>query len=86
MSKGLVSSPEAAFPQTSPVCTPGEETAMVNQPDPNTEKSETLVMWIGGGAILLLLLGAMGINAFMTHNTSTGSVETNGQSGTVSPK
>jgi hypothetical protein len=81
-----VSSPEAAFSADKSGLHSGEETAMVNQPDPNTEKSETLVMWIGGVAILLLLLGAMGINAFMTHNTSTGSVEANGQSGTVSPK
>jgi hypothetical protein len=58
---------------------------MANQPDPNTEKSEMRVMWIGALAILLLLLGAMGINMLMTHNTSTGTVETTGLSGT-SPK
>ncbi len=58
---------------------------MANQPDPNTEKSEMRVMWIGALAILLLLLGAMGINMLMTHNTSTGAVETTGQSG-ASPK
>jgi hypothetical protein len=59
---------------------------MANQPDPNTEKSEMRVMWIGSLAIVLVLLGAMGINMLMTHNTSTGTVETTGQSGTVSPK
>jgi hypothetical protein len=37
-------------------------------------------------AIVLLLLGAMGINMLMTHNTSTGTVETTGQSGAVSPR
>jgi hypothetical protein len=58
---------------------------MANQPDPSTEKSEMRVMWIGSLAIVLLLLGAMGINMLMTHNTSTGTVETTGQSGT-SPK
>jgi hypothetical protein len=43
---------------------------MANQPDPNTEKSEMRVMWIGSLAIVLVLLGAMGINMLMTHNTS----------------
>jgi hypothetical protein len=59
---------------------------MANQPDPNTEKSEMRVMWIGSLAIVLVLLGAMGINMLMTHNTSTGTVETTGQPGTVSPR
>ena len=58
---------------------------MANQPDPNTEKSEMRVMWIGALAILLLLLGPIGINMLMTHNTITGAVETTGQSG-ASPK
>jgi hypothetical protein len=44
------------------------------------------VMWIGGVAIVLLLLGAMGINMLMTHDTSTRSVETSSQSGTGPPK
>jgi hypothetical protein len=55
---------------------------MANQPDPSTEKGEMRVMWIGSLVIVLLLLGAMGINMLMTHNTSTGTVETTGQSGT----
>jgi hypothetical protein len=59
---------------------------MTNQPDPNAEKSEMRVMWIGSIAIVLLLLGAMGINMLMTHNTATGSVQSSVQSGTVSPK
>jgi hypothetical protein len=58
---------------------------MVNQLDPNTEKSEMRVMWIGSLAIVLVLLGAMGINMLMAHNTSTGMVETTGQSD-ASPK
>jgi hypothetical protein len=58
---------------------------MVHRADPNTEKSEMRVMWIGSLAIVLLLLGAMGINMLMTHNTSIGTVETTGQSG-ASPK
>jgi hypothetical protein len=59
---------------------------MVNQPDPNTEKSEMRVMWIGSLAIVLLLLGAMGIKMLMTHNAATGSVQSSVQPGTVSPK
>jgi hypothetical protein len=43
------------------------------------------VTWIGGLAIVLVLLGAMAINMLMTHNKGTGTVETTGQSGT-SPK
>jgi hypothetical protein len=86
MSKGLVSSPEAEFSAEKPGCTPKEETAMANQPDPNSEKSEMRVMWIGTIAIVLLLLGAMGINMLMTHNTATGSVQSSVQPGTVSPK
>ena len=85
MSKGLVSSPEA-FSAEKSGCAPEEETAMASQPDPNTEKSEIRVMWIGTLAIVLLLLGAMGINMLMTHNTATGSVQSSVQPGTVSPK
>jgi hypothetical protein len=59
---------------------------MALQPDPNTEKSEMRVMWIGSLAIVLVLLGAMGINMLMTRNTSPGAVETTGQSGAVSPR
>jgi hypothetical protein len=44
------------------------------------------VMWIGSLAIVLLLLGAMGSNMLVTHNTSTGNVETTGQSGTLPAK
>jgi hypothetical protein len=80
-----VSIPDAAFFAHKSDCASEEETAMANQNDPNTDKSEMRVMWIGSLAIVLLLLGAMGINMLMTHNT-TGTVETTAQSGTVSPK
>ena len=59
---------------------------MVNQPDPTAEKSEMRVMCVGSLAIVLVLLGAVGINMLMTHNTSTGTVETTGEAGTVSLK
>jgi hypothetical protein len=54
--------------------------------DPTTEKNEMRVMWIGSAAIVLLILGAMGINMLVSHNTSAGSTETSSQSGTVPPK
>jgi hypothetical protein len=59
---------------------------MTSPNDPNSEKNEMLVMWIGSAAIVLLLLAAMGINMLISHNTSTGSTETSSQSSTVPPK
>jgi hypothetical protein len=59
---------------------------MADQKDPNTEKSEMRVMWIGSIVIVLLLLGAMGINMLMTHDTGAGSTQTSSQSSAVSPK
>jgi hypothetical protein len=72
------------FPLTSPVALRGENRDGQSL-DPNTEKSEMRVMWIGSLAIVLVLLGATGINMLMAHNTSTGTVETTGQSD-ASPK
>jgi flagellar basal body-associated protein FliL len=63
---------------------PKEEESMTN--DPNTEKNEMRVMWIGSAAIVLLILGAMGINMLLSHNTSAASTETSRQSGKVPPK
>jgi hypothetical protein len=63
---------------------PAPQSAMTNQNDPNNEKSEMRVMWIGSIAIVLLLLGAMGIN--MLGIQSTRSVETSSQLGTAPPK
>jgi flagellar basal body-associated protein FliL len=59
---------------------------MTSPNDPNTEKNEMRVMWIGSAAIVLLLLAAMGINMLISHNTSTGSTETSSQSSTAPPK
>jgi hypothetical protein len=50
-----------------------------------SKKSEMPMMWIGSLAIVLVLLGAMGINMLMAQNTIAGMVETPGQSG-ASPK
>jgi hypothetical protein len=54
--------------------------------DPNTEKNEMRVMWIGSAAIVLLILAAMGINMLIAHDTSAGSTEKSNQSATVPAK
>jgi hypothetical protein len=59
---------------------------MANPTDPDTDKNEMRVMWIGSAAIVLLILVAMGINMLIAHNTGAGSVETGSQSATVPPK
>jgi hypothetical protein len=59
---------------------------MTTPNDPNVEKNEMRLMWIGSAAIVLLLLGAMGINMLITHNTDYGSAETASQVGTLPPK
>jgi hypothetical protein len=59
---------------------------MADKNDPNTEKSEMRVMWIGSVAIVLLILAAMGINMLIAHDTNAGSAETSNQSAPVQPK
>ena len=59
---------------------------MANPTDPDTDKNEMRVMWIGSAAIVLLILVAMGINMLVAHNTGAGSVEIGSQSATVPPK
>ena len=58
---------------------------MTNQNDPNSEKNDMRVMWIASAVIVALILGAMGVNMLMTHDT-TGSIQTTGQLGAVPPK
>jgi hypothetical protein len=72
--------------QTGPVVLPKRRKAMTNPTDPDTEKNEMRVMWIGSAAIVLLILAAMGINMLIAHNTGAGSVEKGSQSATVPPK
>ena len=38
--------------------------------DPNTEKSEMRIMWIASAVTVLVILGAMGINMLMHHDTN----------------
>jgi hypothetical protein len=39
-------------------------------PNQNDDKREMPMMWIAGAAIALLILGAMGINMLVHHDTS----------------
>ena len=48
--------------------------------DPNTEKSEMRIMWIASAVLVLILLGGMGINMLMHHDTSAATPETSTQS------
>jgi flagellar basal body-associated protein FliL len=44
--------------------------------DPNTEKSEMRIMWIASAVTVLVILGAMGINMLMHHDTNAATPET----------
>ena len=59
---------------------------MANQNEPDTEKSDMRVMWIATAVIVLMILGAMGINMLVHHDTSTGSTEISSQTRTAPPK
>jgi hypothetical protein len=56
--------------------------------NPQDEKNEMRVMWIGSAAIVLLILAAMGFNMLITHDTNAGSSTetTGGLSGAAPPK
>jgi flagellar basal body-associated protein FliL len=54
-------------------------------PDQNDDKREMRMMWIFSAAVVLLILGAMGINMLFHHGTSAATPETT-QSPTESPK
>ena len=45
-------------------------------PDQNDDKSEMRMMWIASVAVVLLILGAMGINLLVHHDTSAATPET----------
>ena len=54
---------------------------MANQNQPNTSddeanRNETIYMWIAVGVIVLILVGGMGINMLVHHETSAETVET----------
>jgi hypothetical protein len=54
-------------------------------PDKNDDKREMRMMWIASAGIALLILGAMGINMLVHHDTSAATPETT-RSPTESPK
>ncbi len=55
-------------------------------PDQNDDKREMRMMWIFSAAVVLLILGAMGINMLVHHGTSAATPEASGQSSTELPK
>jgi flagellar basal body-associated protein FliL len=44
-------------------------------PDQNEDKREMRMMWIFTAAVVLLILGAMGINMLVHHDTSAAPAE-----------
>jgi hypothetical protein len=45
-------------------------------PETNDDKREMRMMWIFSGAVVLLILGAMGINMLVHHDTRAATPET----------
>ena len=45
-------------------------------PDQNDDKREMRMMWIASAVIALLILGAMGINMLVHHETSAAPTQT----------
>lgn len=54
-------------------------------PDLNDDKREMRIMWIASAVVVLLILGAMGVNMLVHHDTSAATPETS-QSPAESPK
>jgi flagellar basal body-associated protein FliL len=54
-------------------------------PDQNDNKREMRMMWIFSAAVVLLILGAIGINMLVHHGTSAAPAETT-QAATEPPK
>jgi flagellar basal body-associated protein FliL len=44
--------------------------------DQNNEKSEMRIMWIFSAAVVVVILGAMGINMLVHHDTNAATPET----------
>lgn len=49
-----------------------------NQPNPSEDeaRNETKYMWIAVGVIVLIIVGGMGVNMLVHHETSAETVET----------
>jgi hypothetical protein len=74
-----------ALPQASPTKRPSKIKVHA-MPDQNGNKREMRMMWIFSVAVVLLILGAMGINMLVHHDTNAATVEGSGQSSTELPK
>ena len=55
-------------------------------PDRNDDKREMRMMWITSAAVVLVILGAMGINMLIHHGTSAATPEASSQPTTALPK
>jgi hypothetical protein len=64
---------------------PTTTTRVCAMPDNNEDKREMRMMWVASVGIALLILGAMGINVPLPHDTSAALTEPT-QSSTESPK
>ena len=62
------------------------EDSMTNQDESNTEKRDTRMMWIATGVIVLIFVGAMGINMLLHPDTSTRPTDISTQSRMALPK
>jgi hypothetical protein len=49
----------------------------------NTDKNDMRAMWIASAVIVLIILGGMGINMLIHHDTSTDSMSATGQAQTA---
>jgi flagellar basal body-associated protein FliL len=48
---------------------------MSNQNEPNESSKDVRLMWISVAVIVLIIVGGMGINMLVHHDTSAGTVE-----------
>jgi len=58
---------------------------MTDQFDPDKDKREWRAMWIMSAIVILLIVGGMGINVLIHHDTNAGANEMSGQMQTVLP-
>jgi hypothetical protein len=59
---------------------------MTNEDEPDNEKNDMRAMWIATAVIVLFLLGGMGINMLIHHDTNTGPTDISSQSRTAPAK
>jgi len=52
---------------------------MASQNEEEVNTNETKYMWIAVGVIVVIILGGMGVNMLVHHETNADTVEMNGQ-------